>query len=582
MAKKFNNIRKDIAEYSPAFGSVFVFTGVLTICFILPIIYLLQVNERVISSRNIYTLVTLSVIMCVLVVGWSLLERARERVLDRVSYALDEKIAAKVFDVLNRETLRMPAASRGQILSDLSTLRDFIAGPMLLTLFDLMWVPMVIAIAFLMHFWLGVAILAITVVVSILAATSQILARDHIKRALALGAQSNEFGRAVLRSAEASRVMGMLPTLRERWANLRSEGFGWLDAAARRTAIVAIPLRIIQHLQHSFIVMVGALLVLASEVGVGTMFAATLLAMRTLQPVVSVSMGWRTIWNTMMAAERIELVLGEYARRIPRVALPRPDGPLVVTRAAATPHGADQLVVTDVSFKVEPGRIVGVVGASGAGKSSLGRMLVGAWPLTRGSITLAGHEISHWDQDVLGQYIGYVPQDVEMLPGTFAENISRFAPPGVETDAKVVEAVELARIKDIVVKLPHGLNTRMGADGHQLSSGQRQRAALARALYGNPHLLVLDEPNSNLDANGEQNLALIVRALRDQGAIVVLITHRMNMLTYCDHVLVMNNGTVHAFGERDQIVSRLSAYQPPKQLPDRRNGESGPDGTIAA
>jgi PrtD family type I secretion system ABC transporter len=582
MAKKFNNIRKELAEFSPAFVSIFAFSGVLTICFMIPALYLLQVNERVVASRNIYTLITLSLMLLIVVISWSLLERVRERTMDRVAYALDEKISVKVFDVINRESLRASMASRGQMLADLSTIREFFAGAMPLTLFDLMWVPLVIAIAFLMHFWLGIAILSMTLVVCVLAVLSQILARDHIRRSLILGMQSNEFGRAVLRSAEASRVMGMLPALCGRWANLRGEGYGWLDSAARRTAIAAVPLRVIQHLQHSFIIMVGALLVLASEVGVGTMFAATLLAIRTLQPVLSVSTGWRSIWNTMMAAERVELVLGEYARRTPRVGLPRPDGALVVTRAAATPQGADQLVVTDVSFAVEPGRIVGVVGASGAGKSSLGRMLVGAWPLTRGSVTLAGHEISHWDQDLLGKYIGYVPQDVEMLPGTFAENISRFAPPGPETDAKVVEAVELARIKDIVVKLPHGLNTRMGADGHQLSSGQRQRAALARALYGNPHLLVLDEPNSNLDANGEQNLALIVRALRDQGAIVVLITHRMNMLTYCDQVLVMNNGTVHAFGERDQIVNRLSAYQPPKQLPDRRGGESGPNGPIAA
>jgi PrtD family type I secretion system ABC transporter len=582
MQNKFKYIRHEMRNYRFGTGSLVFFSLILTFLYIIPAMFMIQVHDRVLHSRNQATLLFLCVIGFSLIFAWALLERLRERALDRISYAFDHQLAPRIFETLNRQTDRLPADVRGLILGDLTTVRSFVAGGIMTSLLDLMWVPLIVLIAFLMHFWIGVTVLGLTAAVALLAVICQLLAREHVRQAARLEGQAAEFGRAVMRSSETARVMGMLPRLGRRWYDLRGEGLGWLDSAARRTAPAAVPLRTLQHATHSIMVVVGAILVLNSEIGIGLMFGATFLALRTLHPVVSVATNWRSIWNVLISAERLELMLAETARRTARVSLPRPDGALVVSRVSASPQNRDVVVISDVSFTVGPGQVVGVVGASGAGKSSLGRVLVGAWRLTRGSVTLAGHEIAHWDQDQLGDHVGYVPQDVEMLPGTVAQNIARFEEPGLDTDQRVIEAVNLANIKDIVARLPHGLNTRLGPDGHQMSSGQRQRVALARAVYGEPSLIVLDEPNSNLDAPGEQNLAATVRALRERGAIVILITHRMNMLSHCDHVLVMNNGTVHAFGERDLVVNRLASFQPPRQLTDRKSAVGEAGGTIAA
>jgi ABC-type protease/lipase transport system fused ATPase/permease subunit len=238
-------------------------------------------------------------------------------------------------------------------------------------------------------------------------------------------------------------------------------------------------------------------------------------------------------------------------------------------------------VLTDISFRVDPGHVVGVVGPSGAGKSSLARVLVGAWPTLRGSIRLDGNEIAHWDQDELGKIIGYLPQDVDLLPGTVAENIARFEPMGAVTARKINEAVRMAGVQDIVGALKEGLNTRLGPDGHVLSNGQKQRIALARAVYDMPRLVVLDEPNSNLDVAGEQVLAQTITKLRNEGTIVILITHRVNMLAICDHVLVLNAGTVQAFGNRDRVLERLNTYRP-KELTNMSASRPGSGGTVAA
>lgn len=583
MARQDNAfLRHEMREFSSAFFSLILFSFFISTLFLVPTIYLIQIHDRVLASRNYSTLMALAVIVMFLCIVWSVLERNREKIIQRVAYALDQKIAPKVFDALNRQTDRLPPAARALVVQDLATLRDFLAGGIVIQFFDFVWVPVIIGTAFLFHFWIGVTILVMTVVVALLALANQLIARDEVKRSLTQSTQAGEFARSVMRSAEVLRAMGMIPRLVRRWCEQRTEALGWMDAAARRTAPIALSTRILRHLFMPLMMSVGVLLVLAGEIGPGVLFASTILAMRTLHPVDAIANGWRAIWNASMSAGRIDQLLREAARRRPRVALPAPSGALVVSRIAAAPLGQEMLVISDVSFSTEAGSIVGVVGASGAGKSSLGRVLIGAWPLARGSITLDGHEISHWDQDAFGRHVGYVPQDVEMLSGTVAENIARFEPQGAETDTKVVAAVELARVQDIVAKLPHGLNTRLGPDGHMLSSGQRQRIALARAVYGDPRYLVLDEPNSNLDALGEQHLADTIRTLRERGAIVILVTHRMNMLTYCDFVLVMNNGTVHAYGQRDQIVNRLAGYQPPKQIADRRDSQGDVGGTIAA
>jgi ABC-type protease/lipase transport system fused ATPase/permease subunit len=307
------------------------------------------------------------------------------------------------------------------------------------------------------------------------------------------------------------------------------------------------------------------LLYLNELVGAGVIFAASVLTSRAIYPVDNIASNWRQFWNFSVSAGRVELILQEAAKKTRKVSLAMPDGPLIVSHVMAGPRNRERPILHDISFALERGQTLGVVGASGAGKSSLARVLVGAWAIQKGSLSLGGNEIAHWDQDQLGRHIGYVPQDVELLPGTVAENIARFDAESDARDAAVLEATRLAGLQEIVQSLPDGLNTRLGPDGHTLSGGQRQRIALARALYGNPRLLVLDEPNSNLDAVGEESLGRTIVAMRESGTIVVIITHRTNILAYCDNVLVMNAGTVHAFGMRERILERLTHLAPRKQ-----------------
>jgi ABC-type protease/lipase transport system fused ATPase/permease subunit len=290
------------------------------------------------------------------------------------------------------------------------------------------------------------------------------------------------------------------------------------------------------------------------------MFAAMIIASRGTGPLEQVINGWRTLSKARGAFERLEtLVEGDEDRE--RLQLPRPNGVLNVSHLSARPPGNDRIVLNDVSFKLDAGRVLGVVGQSGAGKSCLARVLVGAWVPLRGTVTLDGNEISHWDQDDLGQYMGFMPQDVDLLPGTIAENIARFRDDPDQTE-KVLEAATLAGVEELIQSLPDGYNTQVGPRGHVLSGGQRQRIALARAVYGSPSFVVLDEPNSNLDANGEEALGRAIEKLRERGATVVVITHKMNLLTFCQEVLVLHEGALHAHSSRDDIISRLPGQRP--------------------
>ena len=552
----------ELREFRPAFAGLLIFSLIITLMYLIPSIFMEQVYERVMQSRSYETLSVLFVLVFLLCIIWAALETVRSKVLQRISFALDEKISARLFDALNRQRDSLPAATRAIILQDLTILRDFLTGTLIIQALDFIWVPMIILAAFLFHPVLGAAVLAMTVVVGGLAYFSQVSAKADVKNSFLASAQATEFGRSVMQTAETTRVMGMLPALVQRWRQRQRDAIGWQQTAGARASVFVNMLKFLRHMYVPIMLTVGTLLYLDQQVGAGAIFAASILVGRAVAPVDMIANSWKSFWNVAASAGRINEMLGETARYSRKIALPVPDGPLVLSRVAASPQNKDFMILSDISFAVEPGRVVGVVGSSGAGKSSLGRVLVGAWRIARGSISLDGHELSHWDQDQLGLLVGYVPQDIELLPGTVAENIARFATLDADTEQKVIDAVRLAGVQDIVGKLPDGLNTRLGPDGHTLSGGQRQRIALARAVYGTPKLVVLDEPNSNLDAAGEQQLALAITKLRNDGSIVVLITHRMNMLTICDSVLVLNAGTVHAFGPRDQLLDRLSAYKP--------------------
>ncbi|MCA0405421.1 MAG: type I secretion system permease/ATPase [Proteobacteria bacterium] len=566
---KTSHLLSETREFYPALKVLLLISGIIAFLSLIPTIFMLQLYERIITSRSGSTLMALCVIGVFLVGIWTVLEDMRTTILRRIAFGLDEKIAPRILETLNRFPEALPPNQISLVPQDLNTLREFIGGPLMVSALDFIFVPIVILAGFLLHPLMGLTILVLVIISAALSALSQATTKDDTARTVMAMNKAYDFGRSVQSNAEPLRVMGMLGRMVRRWRESTVEGLGWAQHAADRVRVYTGPLRFLRHLVQMVLQTVAVVLLLNEMAGPGLVFASGILAYRAFGPVDALANGWRVIWNLKLSVERIDHLLRTERAQVAKVALPRPNGPLVLNRVTVVPKGREAPTLQDVSFVAAPGTVVGVVGPSGAGKSTLARVLVGAWRPARGSILLDGHDLAHWDQDQLGAYIGYVPQDIDLMPGTLAENITRFQPVTDENSAQLIKAVKMSGIMDIVSKLPDGLSTRMGPEGRILSGGQRQRVALARALYGDPRLVVLDEPNSSIDSSGEQLLASAIAALRAEGAIVVLITHRMNMLSMCDQVLVLNSGTVHAFGERDQVLDRITAYKP-KQLTDGR------------
>ncbi|MGL4242228.1 MAG: HlyD family type I secretion periplasmic adaptor subunit, partial [Beijerinckiaceae bacterium] len=539
-------------------------------------LYMLQLFERVMQSRSLPTLLYLSLIALALTVLWTLLEVIRLKLLQRVATDLYARMAPKVFMRLNRRADRLPPLTRQVAFQDMNLLRDFASGGLIVQFLDLLHAPLFILIAFLFHPILGLALLVLSLLIGGLTLLHQRLIRPDTLRGLQAMASASEFGRAVMQAAEPARVMGMLPALTERWRRKQDEALGWQEAGADRAAFVGGALKFLRHAYPLAMLAIGVLLFLEQLVGAGIIFAASLLATRAVGPVDAVASNARGFAAAKAAARRINTLLADPDPE--RLPLEPPCGALTLARVTAAPPRSENAVLTDVSLTVDAGRVLGVVGASGAGKSSLARVLTGAWRPRRGQVTIGGQDISHFDPDALGRAVGYVPQEVRLLPGTLAENIRRFRDDDEDSTARVMAAVRLAGIEDIVRSAPDGLNTDMGPDGHRLSGGQLQRVALARAVFGDPHLIVLDEPNSNLDAMGETQLGGTISRLRDAGAVVVLITHRLSMLTVCDDVLVMHAGSVQAFGRKEQVLARLPAWRaaPQAQRPPALAAGAGP------
>ena len=562
MSNSNKNVVKDVFRpLLPGIASLVIFSFFTTLLNLVPAVFMMQLAERVMLSRNETTLTFLAVIAMCLMIALTIIDSIRTRILSRISVAFDAKIGERLFDALNRRHLRMADTARNQILNDLNIFRDFIAGPIVIHLFDLFWIPLILLVLFVLHPFLGLAMLVLLAIIVALSLGNQWAVGTDVKRAQSGMINALEFARVVIRNGDAIRAMGMLPALRRRWHDFHEDALGWQHAAVRRSELWTGTLRFVRNSQMIVLLVVGTLLYLHQQISAGAVFGVIYIAMRVVTPVLAVASSWRAIWNVLTSAERLNIVLSRKGDAGKKLSLPQPNGSIKVSRVVLTPPNADVVVLGDVSFSVQSGRILGVVGPSGAGKSSLAKLLVGAWHPRRGTVHVGEHNLAHWNEDELGAYIGYVPQDIELLPGTVAENIGRFRDDGPFDHAAVLEAAELAGIQDVIQALPEGFNTKVGFEGHTFSGGQRQRIALARAVYGNPSMLVLDEPNSNLDAVGEHSLGRSLTLIRDRGATVVLITHRMSMLAFCDDLLVMNAGTVHTFGPREEIMNRLAAYR---------------------
>ncbi|MEH6717687.1 MAG: ATP-binding cassette domain-containing protein [Aurantimonas endophytica] len=560
-------LRGLIRNTVPAYGSVFFISFFLNLLILAPPIYLLQVHERVYTSQSLVTLGFLTAIVAFLLVVAAFLAWARSEICSRVSFSFVDEIEEDVF----RGNLTQPTGSisSNRYAADLNLIRETLGGPFVPAVFDVAFSPIFIAVLFLLHPAFGFLGIGLIVLLGGLSFANHHFNRDVIRKAQESQASVLELSGLLSRSTDAARSMGMVPGLGRVWKGRQATSRGWQAAAQRRTAPIVSVTRFLRTSQLVLVTMIGAILYIDGAISAGASFGAMIILMRSIGPIETVIGGWRNLTGARDAFDRLETLISNDGRASDRVILPRPEGDLALSGVSIAANENKEVIVHNVTFTLGHGNILAVIGPSGAGKSTLLRGLAGVLPLAQGKMTLDGHAFHHWQPDELGRFIGYLPQDTELFPGTVAENITRFYSDVSKDDPRLFEALEMSGTTDLVKSLPEGLNTMIGPRGYQLSGGQRQRLAFARAVFGGPSLILLDEPYSALDSKDEAHLVRSLSALAAGGSTVVLVTHKLNMLSHCDMVLVMQSGFVQAFGARDMIMQRLPQTQPvPLRLVD--------------
>jgi PrtD family type I secretion system ABC transporter len=546
-----------------AFVAIAVMSGVINVLYLTGSFFMLQVYDRVLPSRSIPTLIGLGIIAAILYAFQGVLEFIRSRLFVRIGDSLDAALSGRVYDILVRLPLKTRSTGSGlEPLRDLDQIRAFLSGTGPLALFDFPWIPIYIALCFLFHFWIGITALAGALILTSVTIYAEIMTRSPSYRASALVVQRNGLAEMGRRNAEVMQAMGISGRSGERWRarNVR------LVEAQRRTSDVAGGMgalsRVLRMLLQSFMLAVGAWLVIEQESTGGVIIASSILMSRALAPVEIAIANWKGFIFARQSWHRLTEALIQLPAGQASLALPAPVSTLSVENVFVTPPGDPKMVVHDVSFRLAAGQALGVIGASASGKSSLARALVGVWYPVRGKVRLDGAALEQWSSDALGPHIGYLPQDVELWSGTVADNISRSQ---IDDGAEAtIEAAKAADVHELILMLPNGYETQIGEGGQALSAGQRQRIALARALYGKPFLVVLDEPNSNLDTDGEAALTRAILDVRARGGIVVVVAHRASALAGVDTVMVMAQGQAKAFGPRDEVLRKL---MPPPSAP---------------
>ena len=535
------------------FTAIFFSFFINILAFVGPM-YMLQIYDRVITSRNTTTLIALTLIAAFLLIVYASLEKIRSAILVRLGILFSTLARSHLFDAVLRGNLLQPGRGHTQALRDLDTIREFLTGSGLISFCDAPWVPIFVAGCFILHPWYGYIATAGAVLIFCFAIANELLTRGHLKAASTNAVAAGSYAAATFRNAEVLHAMGMLSGLRHRWLKRQDEGLLLQAAASDRAGHLVAASKFTRAFLQVAILGTGAYLSIEHESTPGAMIAASIIMGRALAPVEIAVANWKGFVATRSAYDRIKTLLGILPEEIDKMPLPAPEGHLSVENVIAVPPGAKDPVLRGVSFTMRPGEVLGILGPSAAGKSSLARVLVGVWPTSIGKVRVDGAELKHWDPERLGKHIGYLPQDVELFSGTIAENIARF---GDQDEEKIIAAARMAGVHDMVQAMPLGYNSQIGEGGLALSGGQRQRIGLARALYDRPAYVILDEPNASLDADGEAALLSAIQQLRQDGSTVVLITHKTNILATVDKILVLSHGQVAGLGSRDEMLAKL-------------------------
>ena len=553
--KQTSDLQEALKLCKGAFISAAGFSMVINFLMLVPVIYMLQLYDRVVPTGNESTLVMLTVIMLFLFITLGSLEWVRSQILVRVSTRLETLLNTRLFGVAFKQSLYSGGQrASSQPLDDLTSLRQFMTGNGLFAFFDAPWMPFYIIIMFLFHPWYGWAALFTAIVLVIIAFINEKVTSKTLSDANALALTGRSLVNANLRNAEVIESMGMLNNIRQRWVEGSYKILELQSKASSKAGLITGLSKTIRLSSQSLILGLGAYLVIQQEITPGLMIAGSILLGRALAPIDLMIGTWKGFINARGQYKRLNELLINIPDDKEKMALPEPQGRLSAEGAVIAPPGAKVAVIKGVSFTIEEGQSVAIIGPSGAGKSTLVRALLGIWPAANGKIRLDGADVFTWDREALGPYIGYLPQDIELFEGSISENIARFSDVDPE---QVVAAAKMADVHDMILRLPEGYDTFIGASGGVLSGGQRQRIGLARALYGNPVIVVLDEPNSNLDEQGEVALANAIQRLKAQNTTVIIVTHRNNVLSQVDNLLILKDGVLAAYGPREQVLAQL-------------------------
>ncbi|MCO6428252.1 type I secretion system permease/ATPase [Nitrosomonas communis] len=551
----YNELAEILISFKRAFRTVGVFSAVINLLMLMPALYMLQLYDSVLTSRNEMTLLMLTLIMLGAYIFMGALEYIRSFVLIRVGAQFDLKLNKRVYTAAFEQSLRHGNSNAGQALQDLTNLRQFLTGNALFAFFDAPWFPIYLLVIFLFNVWLGVFALLGTAVLVLLAYINEKISHKLLAEANAVAVASTTMATNNLRNAEVIEAMGMLPNLQTRWYKLHSRFLNLQAEASEKSGVVSAFSKATSVALQSLMLGLGALLVLEDSISPGMMIAGSILLGKAISPVQLLISVWRQFGSTRSAYERLTKLLEENPDRQPGMALPKPQGAVSVENVVAAPPGSKVPIIKGLVFAVGAGEVLGVIGPSGSGKSTLARLLVGVWPATAGKVRLDGADVYQWNKDELGPHIGYLPQDIELFAGTISENIARF---GEIDSEKVILAAKRAGVHEMILSMPKGYDTLLGDGGGGLSGGQKQRIGLARAMYGDPSLIVLDEPNSNLDDVGERALLAAIVDLRNRGKTIVVITHRTSIISATTKLLLLREGALQMFGPTDQVLAELN------------------------
>ena len=569
-----SELSQALATCRSAFLSIALFSGLMNVLMLTGAFFMLQIYDRVLPSRSVPTLVALAILVGLLFTFLAVLDMIRNRLLVRTGRTIDDAMSPRVYDAIVRAPLKVRGKGDGlQPLRDLDAVRGFLSGPGPTALFDLPWMPLYLGIIYAFHPALGIAALVGALILVTLTVLTEAFARRSMTAASGFANSRQGLADASRRNAEVVAAMGMAGRLGSRWSDVNQDYLASHQKISDVAGGFGAVSKALRMMLQSAVLGIGAYLVINEVATAGVIIAAAILVGRALAPVDLAIANWKGFLGARQGWKRLNELLQFLPVRGSPMALPAPRESLLVQHASVVPPGGTKPVVHDANFTVTSGQGLGVIGPSGSGKSSLVRMIVGAWQPARGRICLDGAALDQWSSEALGRHIGYLPQDVDLLSGTVAENIARF-----EADAdpdEIIAAAKKALVHDLIVSLPQGYDTQIGDEGRVLSAGQRQRIALARALYRDPFLVVLDEPNSNLDAEGEAALMKAIKGVRDRGGVVIVVAHRQNVLLAVDQVLVMGNGKVLGFGPKDEVLSKLVAKKPGKRPPLKVVPEAG-------